>query len=774
MQCITIYASNHCQRNISLHTENYSIKRNNHHILSSERSILIRSNRITINYPQKIQFSGNVHITQNDHTLISDELTMFYNKENNLLHTVYAHGHIRYNNNYIKLTGQQAYCNIHNKNIDINKGTYHLMNLNIHGSANSIMQRENNRYTIIKHGNFTSCFINENYWNITGSKIILDYTKNNIDIWNARFKIKKIPILYIPYLSFPLNQENILAAYIPNIKYSNNYGLIFKIPCSVYLSKYCSGNITSYYSSNIGVLLQTKIHYSIYPDTGSIIFDIIKNNQTHKKKPLYKKYHEKLGNLCWQHNSFTHKKWNFHAYFVLHEHSNFSKENENFNHINTINNHINQKLIYTYHNKYWNASIAYLGATRNIITKNNYNNYATVPQLTLNSFYNFYIQKKTFTIKIFNQLTKFMPDLYSSPEAIRIHVEPSVLCTIHNNWSNINIETKLKFTHYQQNNINYYNNIQHIQYPLRNTVNRIIPQFKIHEKIVLTKKTHMFKTHQYFLESKLQYLYVPYYFQENIYIYDSSRIYRDYNNFFNDSTYSGLDRITPANQITGNITFHCLDNTYELFYISIGQILNFSQSYLNKINNIIYYDNPSSNFKLLSGVNHWNINDQWHVHTEIQYDMKHHNFPCNTTILEYVNKNNYTFQTHYRYINAQYIQKILFDHFDKSIFHKTIKQFGVLIYIPIYHNWKISISHYHNIKTKKIIDQIIGIQYYTSCWNASTIFERKIIGINKKYKKNIYENKIKLDIKISHSKNNLKSNSYEILNMSMLPYQHVF
>lgn len=737
---------------------------------TDEKSIIIQSDTIIMNYPKKMKFSGNVKITQDNHTLTSDQLTIFYNKKNDLLYTLYAAGDVNYNNNYIALTGKQAWINLNNKNINIYNGTYYLIESHIHGSADTIMQRENNRYTIIKKGNFTSCR-NDNYWNITGSKIMYDYVKNSIDLWNAHFKIKKIPIFYSPYLSLSLNKDNILTSYIPNFKYSNKHGLIFNAPCPIYFSKYFSGYISPYYISNIGIKLQTKIHYSIRPGTGLIIFNIIKNNNTHKNISLEKNCYKNPQNLYWKHNGIINKKWHFNTYYILNNNSNYSKDIHP-TYINTINNYINQKFICNYNNKNWNASIAYLGFTRNTIIKNNYNNYIAAPQLTLNSYYNFYIQKHLFTLKIFNQLTKFIPEIYFYPDTIRIHTAPSVHCAIHNYWSNLNIETKLNFTHYQQKNTNYYNKQQYTQYHLQNIINRIVPQFKIYGKVILNNKIYILKQYQRSLELQLQYLYIPYCFQENIGIYDSDLIHIDYNNFFNDSIYSGLDRIAPANQITGKIILHYMKNTHELFYVSVGQILNFSQSYIKNIN-IIQNKCMPERHTLFSGVSHWNINNHWNAHTEIQYDMQYHNLPFSTAILEYIRKNNYILQTHYRYINAQYIKRKSFN-FHESTYHKTITQFGVLIYAPIHHHWKINFTHYHNIKTKKLINHTIGIQYYTHCWNINTVFERKIIGFNNICNNSIYDNKIKLNIKIFHANTNCKSDSYKILNMGVLPYQYVF
>lgn len=764
--------SNQYQHKSIPNNKNYLITHNN----TNYKSIFIQSDTITINYPKKIQFSGNVNITHNDHCIKSDKLTILYNKKHQLLYTLYADGHVNYNNNYIEFTGHHAWIDLIDKNINIYKSKYHLITPHIHGSADILMQRKNNRYTIAKKGNFTFCSIDSNSWNIQGSQIVYDHIQNNIDIWDAVLKIKKIPIFYSPYIFLPVNQNNVLSSYIPNIQYSYKNGLIFKIPCPTYSSKYCSGNIFSYYIPNIGIKFTTKINYTIQPqNTGFIIFNIVnQKNKINKNKPLTDHNNTQLYNLCWKHNNITHKKWNFNVYYLSKNYFNiFTNTNSTYKK-NIINDSINQKFICNYNHKHWHAKIAYLNFIKNPNKNTHYHNYAATPQLELYSNYNFHIGRNPLIFKIFNQITKFTSKNPFFSETIRIHAEPSIYYTIYNNWSDFNIETKLYLTHYQQKNFEYYNTKKYSKNHLQNNVSRVVPKFKINKKIILKNNTYTLKKYQHFLESKWQYVYVPYRFQENIGIYDTSVIHIDYNNFFNDSIYSGLDRISPANHITSNITLRYLNKTHEFFYVSIGQILNLSKYYISNNTYITKNTHKHHNFLLFSGVSHFNFNNYWRTHAEIQYDTQHHNIPFGTIILEYIgNKNKKIIQTQYRYINAQYIQKILL-YPKESIYCQKIAQFGILMHFPIHYNWKISFSHYHNTKTKKIIDQILGLQYYTPCWNINTVFERKIIDINNITKNNIYDKKIKLDINISHLKNNLKSDSYKTLNMGIIPYQHVF
>ncbi|WP_331828420.1 LPS assembly protein LptD [Candidatus Blochmannia sp. SNP] len=739
-----------------------------------DQPIYVQSDELDIYYPKKIQFSGHVSIKQDNHILMSDKLIISHNKKNELLYNaLYAYGHVKYNSNYIMLTGTHAWMNFYNKNIDIHKATYYLLEPHIYGVANSIMQRGKNRYTIIKQGKCTSCILNDNYWNITGSEMIYDHHKRNIDIWNACLKIKKIPIFYTPYLSLPLRQNNILGYYIPSVKYSNKQGLGFKIPCPIInFSKHYSGSIAPCYTSNLGAKLETEIRYSIKPGTGLLILDIIENQKIHNKK-FDNNYFSSNWQLYWKHNGIMNKKWHFYSDYTLTT-ADFNNYIDNTNvpvYIYSNNDYMNQKILCNYSDKNWNTSFVYFGITNiKTTTIQSYYNYNATPQLELNTYYN-NIKKQPFNFKLFSQLTQFIPVNYNFPKTIRIHTEPTLSWPINNCWGSFNTEAKLRMTHYRQKNINYYNKTQRMDYFLQNTVNRLIPQFKINGKMILKKKTYVSKKYKSFLEPQFQYLYIPYRFQDNIGIYDTNMIHIDHKNLFHDSICSGLDRILPANQITGDITIRCFKKKNEFFCASIGQILNFTQ-FNTKYPKITKYRYHIPNIKLFSGTSRWNINNYWNTSTEIQYDFLHHTLSFGTIILEYTGKNNQVLQTHYRYVNEKYLEKIL-PKINESTYYKTIAQLGILTCYPLFNNWKISCSHYHNIKTNQFIDQTIGIQYHTPCWGINISYERKIIDWINQSNHHTYDSKIRLDIKLYNSTSDFKQHLHKMLNISILPYQHI-
>ena len=191
--------------------------------------------------------------------------------------------------------------------------------------------------------------------------------------------------------------------------------------------------------------------------------------------------------------------------------------------------------------------------------------YGAEPQLDVNWYQN---DVGPFDTHVYAQAVHFVNTNGTYPESTRVHLEPTINLPLSNNWGSINTEAKLLATHYQQTNLDWYNsNPQNTK--LDDSANRVMPQFKVDGKMVFERDLQEGFTQT--LEPRMQYLYVPYRDQSEIGNYDSTLLQSDYTGLFRDRTYSGLDRIASANQVTTGLTSRVYDAAaVERFNISVG------------------------------------------------------------------------------------------------------------------------------------------------------------------------------------------------------------
>ena len=97
------------------------------------------------------------------------------------------------------------------------------------------------------------------------------------------------------------------------------------------------------------------------------------------------------------------------------------------------------------------------------------------------------------------------------PTAWRFHTEPSLTTAMSNKYGNLNIETKLYATHYNQKK-----GSSSAAEEVQKSVNRVLPQLKIDLQTVLATNKTLFDGYTQTLEPRAQYLYRPYKDQSNI------------------------------------------------------------------------------------------------------------------------------------------------------------------------------------------------------------------------------------------------------------------
>ncbi|WP_163360057.1 LPS assembly protein LptD, partial [Enterobacter hormaechei] len=86
----------------------------------------------------------------------------------------------------------------------------------------------------------------------------------------------------------------------------------------------------------------------------------------------------------------------------------------------------------------------------------------------------------------------------------RVHLEPTINLPVSNDWSSLNTEAKLMATHYQQKNLDWYNNRYGTD--LEESVNRVLPQFKMDGKLIFERDMGLLaEGYTQTLEPRMQY-----------------------------------------------------------------------------------------------------------------------------------------------------------------------------------------------------------------------------------------------------------------------------
>ncbi|MCD8669667.1 LPS assembly protein LptD, partial [Klebsiella pneumoniae] len=536
-----------------------------------------------------------------------------------------ALGNVHYDDNQVILKGPKAWSNLNTKDTNVWQGDYQMVGRQGRGTADLMKQRGENRYTILENGSFTSCLPGSDTWSVVGSEVIHDREEQVAEIWNARFKLGSVPIFYSPYLQLPVGDKRRSGFLIPNAKYSTKNGVEFSLPYYWNIAPNFDATITPHYMNKRGgVMWENEFRYLTQLGSGLTEFDYLPSDK------VYEDDHSSDSNsrrwlFYWNHSGVIDQVWRLNAdYTKVSDPDYFNDFSSKYG--SSTDGYATQKFSAGYVNQNFDATVS--TKQFQVFDRESSNSYSAEPQLDVNYYQN---DVGPFDTHLYGQVAHFVNSNNNMPEATRVHFEPTINLPLSNGWGSLNTEAKLLATHYQQSNLDKYNAANGTDY--KESVSRVMPQFKVDGKMVFERDLQEGFTQT--LEPRVQYLYVPYRDQSEIGNYDSTLLQSDYTGLFRDRTYSGLDRIASANQVTTGLTSRVYDAAaVERFNISVGQIYYFTESRTGD-DNINWENNDTTGSLVWAGDTYWRIADEWGLRGGIQYDTRLDNVATGNGTIEY-------------------------------------------------------------------------------------------------------------------------------------------
>ncbi|ATX01496.1 LPS assembly protein LptD [Citrobacter freundii] len=737
---------------------------------TNELPVTINADNAKGNYPDDAVFTGNVDIAQGNSRLQADEVQLHQKQADGQpepVRTVDALGNVHYDDNQVILKGPKGWSNLNTKDTNIWEGDYQMVGRQGRGKADLMKQRGENRYTILENGSFTSCLPGSDTWSVVGSEVIHDREEQVAEIWNARFKLGPVPIFYSPYLQLPVGDKRRSGFLIPNAKYSTKNYFEFYLPYYWNIAPNMDATITPHYMHRRGgIMWENEFRYLTQAGAGLMEFDYLNSDK------VYEDEHPKDDNsrrwlFYWQHAGVMDQVWRFNVDYTKVSDSSYFNDFDN-KYGSSTDGYATQKFSVGYAVQNFDATVS--TKQFQVFDDQNTSSYSAEPQLDVNFYQN---DVGPFDTRIYGQAVHFVNTNDDMPEATRVHLEPTINLPLSNNWGSINTEAKLLATHYQQTNLDWYNNNPSNVNKLDDSANRVMPQFKVDGKMVFERDMQMLAPgYTQTLEPRAQYLYVPYRDQSHIYNYDSSLLQADYSGLFRDRTYGGLDRIASANQVTTGVTSRVYDDAaVERFNISVGQIYYFTESRTGD-DNIKWENDDKTGSLVWAGDTYWRISDRWGLRSGIQYDTRLDSVATSSSSIEYRRDENRMLQLNYRYASSEYIQATLPSYYSTAEQYKNgISQVGAVASFPIADRWSIVGAYYFDTNVNKEADSMLGLQYNSCCYAIRFGYERKLNGWDNTQQHAVYDNTIGFNIELRGLSSNYGLGTNQMLRSNILPYQ---
>ncbi|WJD50910.1 LPS assembly protein LptD [Enterobacter sp. PGRG2] len=729
--------------------------------------VTINADHAKGNYPDDAVFTGKVDVQQGNSRLQADEMQLHQQVaegQADPVRTVDALGNVHYDDNQVILKGPKAWANLNTKDTNVWEGDYQMVGRQGRGTADLMKQRGENRYTILDNGTFTSCLPGSNTWSVVGSEVIHDREEQVAEIWNARFKLGPVPVFYSPYLQLPIGDKRRSGFLIPNAKYSTTNYFEFYLPYYWNIAPNFDATITPHYIHKRGnIQWENEFRYLTQAGAGLVEFDYLPSDKVYQdENPTESDRHRWL--FYWQHGGVLDEVWRFNVnYTKVSDPTYFNDFTTKYG--SSTDGYATQIFSVGYGIENFNATLS--TKQFQVFDTQSGDSYSAEPQLDMNFYQN---DVGPFDTRVYAQAVHFVNANEIMPEATRLHLEPTINLPLSNEWGSLNTEAKVMATHYQQTNIDDYNNAT--KAGLESSVSRVLPQFKVDGKMVFERDMNWAENFTQTLEPRAQYLYVPYRDQSGIKNYDSSLLQSDYSGLFRDRTYGGLDRIASANQVTTGITSRIYDDeSVERFNVSVGQIYYFSESRTGD-DNINWEKDNNTGSLVWAGDTYWRMSDRWGLRGGVQYDTRLDNVATSSATLEYRRDEDRMVQLSYRYASPEYIQAALPNYDVTSDQYKDgISQVGGAASWPIVDRWSIVGAYYFDTNTSKPADQMVGLQYNSCCYAIRVGYERKLNGWDPQSNQSKYDKVIGFNIELRGLSSNYGLGTQQMLRSNILPYR---
>ncbi|UKJ22041.1 LPS assembly protein LptD [Enterobacter mori] len=734
---------------------------------ANDLPVTINADSAKGNYPDNATFTGNVDINQGNSRLQADEVQLHQKQPEGAaapVRTVDALGNVHYDDNQVILKGPKAWSNLNTKDTNVWEGDYQMVGRQGRGKADLMKQRGENRYTILENGSFTSCLPGSNTWSVVGSEVIHDREEQVAEIWNARFKLGPVPVFYSPYLQLPVGDKRRSGFLIPNAKYSTSNYFEFYLPYYWNIAPNMDATITPHYIHKRGnIMWENEFRYLTKAGAGLMEFDYLPSDKVFQDEhPTEGDKHRWM--YYWQHAGVMDQVWRFNVdYTKVSDPYYFNDFDSKYG--SSTDGYATQKFSVGYAIENFNATVS--TKQFQVFNTQTASTYGAEPQLDVNWYQN---DVGPFDTRVYAQAVHFVNTNSDMPEATRLHLEPTINLPLSNDWASLNTEAKLMATHYQQKNVDWYNNRYGTD--LDESVNRTLPQFKMDGKLIFERDMGLLSDgYTQTLEPRMQYLYVPYRDQSKIQNYDSSFLQSDYSGLFRDRTYGGLDRIASANQLTTGVTTRVYDESaVERFNVSVGQIYYFTESRTGDDDINWEKDNKTGSL-VWAGDTYWRMTDRWGLRGGVQYDTRLDNIATGSAAIEYRRDEDRMVQLTYRYASPEYIQATLPNYANADQYKDGISQVGGAASWPIADRWSIVGAYYYDTNAQKPADQMLGLQYNSCCYALRVGYERKLNGWDTQNSQGKYDNVIGFNVELRGLSSNYGLGTQQMLRSNILPYR---
>ena len=629
----------------------------------------IEAERVTRSENDLLHFSGQVQLTRGSEIIRADELSI-----DKLTERLQANGQVSFESAEYRLQTDSLSIDQKSDTAIFGVSEFQLPGKHARGSASSIQKIDQSR-SRFKDFLYTSCDPGSSDWYLTGTQLDLNQESGRGTAKHATLYFKGMPIFYLPYIMFPIDDRRMSGILAPLLGYSEENGASIAVPFYWNIAPNTDATITPAWISERGLQLNTENRYLFADHEGQIDLSYLDDDLLDARRWQKK----------WQHRATL--GFNIKADLLLQEISDdlFFNDFDFPGSDNKYISHLERHIKFSQTTTSWQTGILWQDyQTLDLTIATDDRPYRRLPQITLNSLFDPFENDLTFETK--NEWVKFDHD--SLVTGSRLHLTPSLAWSKTGDWYFFKPKLELALTKYQLEDNNSFDN----------AISRSLPILSLDNGLIFERSINNNEWVQT-LEPRLFFVHIPFQDQAGIPDFDTARLSDSYNNFFRTNRFSGADRIGDTKQVAIGVRSRILarDTGREIMSARVAQIHYFEDRLVSLDG--LPETRPKSNLIAelnLSPVPGLKIGSKL-VYDEQDKILVEKNLSINYT------RDGYSANAEYYFTD------------------QDLEQAALSLVYPINDRWTIVAKYHQSLLFDKPVENLFGVNYESCCWGLKIL-----------------------------------------------------
>jgi len=620
---------------------------------------------------------GNAVVLYRQQQLKASRIT--YRQDEN---EITAEGGIEYTGPGLQISGDSATLYPDQEKGSLKQITYSLTDVHGRGYAETInLEDPDNQH--LEQASFTTCPPGNRDWILSAKQVDIDQADGTGTARHAKVTFKGVPILYTPYITFPIDDRRKSGLLIPKYGRSDETGADISLPYYWNIAPNRDATIIPRYMSDRGTMLGGEFRYLNATNTGKISAEYLPSDNKSNNEDRSLVGIEHTGNP-WprMETSLIASNVSDDRYF----------EDLGTTLVETSQTNLERTATAAYHGNWWDMGIKVQDfQTIDPAVTSSERPYKQLPTIVFDAA----PERRLLGLKVSAQAEAnyFSHGDGDLVQGSRIDLAPRISLPIHRAAWYVDPAVSVRSTLYRLHNLAPGEEDN----PSRTTPVVSLDAGTFFERISHWGQSDFVQT----LEPRLFYLYVPDKNQDDIPIFDTGDYDFNFWTLFRENRFSGPDRMGDANQLALALTSRFLNpgTGTQLFSASLGSLLYFSDRNVTLPGEPAKTDDSSS----IIGEITLDLARNWHAKTEIQWN------PHDSQ----TDRNDY--HLHYR-AGPRKLVNLTYRYRDD-----IQEQADISFLWPLGRSWHMVGRWYYSLDDRETIEALGGLGYESCCWGAQVV-----------------------------------------------------